>query len=183
MFPLDADDRLEPGALAALADALERAPTRGFAWGDYVLFGDQEGRYRSPERWLPWTLTYVNPYPVSSLIRRRRSSAPGGWRMRAYEDWDLWLRFAGRGLEGARVERVVYRRRLHGEARLLAGARRRHQQLYEELQRRNAERVRAPRASCAARAPPRCGSALAYPVLFGARTVVPSASRRSCSAR
>ena len=172
VYPLDADDRLEPGALAAMADALEADPSLGFVWGDYVLFGEQGGRYRSPERWLPWTLTYVNPYPVSSMFRREVLEGAGGWEGRAYEDWDLWLRLVGEGVEGARIDRVVYRRRLHGEGRLLVQARRRHQQLYEELQRRNAE-VFARRAELRLRERPAPWKRLVYPILFGPRKIVP----------
>jgi glycosyltransferase involved in cell wall biosynthesis len=172
VYPLDADDRLEPGALAAMANALDGNPALGFAWGDYVLFGDQSGRYRSPDRWLPWTLTYVNPYPVSSMFRREVLERAGGWVGRAYEDWDLWLRLIGQGVEGARVDRIVYRRRLHGESRLLVQARRRHQELYAELQRRNAE-VFARRAELRVTERPAAWKRAVYPVLFGPRKVVP----------
>ena len=172
VFPLDADDRLEAGALAAMADALEVRPGAAFAWGDYMLFGDQTGRYRSPSRWLPWTLTYVNPYPVCSLFRRTTLERAGGWQMRSYEDWDLWLRLVGLGLEGMRVDRVVYRRRLHGDSRLLAAARREHQRLYAEIQGRN-DGVFARRAELRAFERPAPWKLAVYPVLFGPRKVVP----------
>ncbi len=174
VYPLDADDRLEPGALAAMADALEREPGAGFAWGDYVLFGDQAGKYRSPDRWLPWTLTYVNPYPVCSMFRRDVLEQAGGWVGRAYEDWDLWLRLVGRDVWGLRVDRVVYRRRLHGDSRLLAQARRRHQELYAELRRANAG-VFARRDELRRRERPAAWKRAVYPVLFGSRSVVPVA--------
>lgn len=172
VYPLDADDCVEAGALAEMADALDRHPDAGFVWGDYVLFGDQEGRYRSPDRWLPWTLTYVNPYPVCSMFRRDVLERAQGWRGRAYEDWDLWLRLVGQGVTGVRVDRVVYRRRLHGEHRVLAGDRSRHRDLYEELQRRNAA-VFAERSELRARERPATWKLAAYPVLFGSRKVVP----------
>jgi glycosyltransferase involved in cell wall biosynthesis len=172
VYPLDADDRLEPNALAAMADKLDLCVEAGFVWGDYVLFGDYGGRYRSPERWLPWTLTYVNPYPVSSMFRREVLERAGGWAGRAYEDWDLWLRLVGQGVEGVRIDRVVYRRRLHGEGRLLVQARDRHQQLYAELQRRNAD-VFARRSALREREHPAAWKRAVYPVLFGPRKYVP----------
>jgi glycosyltransferase involved in cell wall biosynthesis len=172
IYPLDADDRLEPGALATMADRLDRVPDAAFTWGDYLLFGQQTGRYRSPERWLPWTLTYVNPYPVCSMFRRSTLEHMGGWHGRAYEDWDLWLRLAGEGLSGVRTDQVVYRRRLHGDARLLQQARRRHQELYRELQRRNAG-VFARRAELRREERPAGWKLLVFPVLFGPRKVVP----------
>jgi len=171
VYPLDADDRLDAGALAAMADALAARPEAGFAWGDYELFGDQSGRYRAPDRWLPWTLTYVNPYPISSLFRREVLERVGGWEGR-YEDWDLWLRLAGSGIEGIRVDRVVYHRRLHGDGRRLASDRRRHQALYAELKRRNAS-VFAGRGHLRRLERPARWKRAVYPVLFGRRAVVP----------
>lgn len=174
VYPLDADDRLERNALTAMADVLDDDRDAGFAWGDYILFGDYPGRYRSPDRWLPWTLTYVNPYPVCSMFRREVLERVGGWSGRAYEDWDLWLRLVGHGVEGVRVDRAVYQRRLHGEARLLVQARRRHQRLYAELQRRNAE-VFARRDELRERERPAAWKRAVYPVLFGSRKIVPIA--------
>ncbi len=172
VYPLDADDRLEPGALAAMADTLERHPEAGFAWGDYALFGDRVGHYRSPDAWLPWTLTYVNPYPVSSMFRRATIEHAGGWQGRAYEDWDLWLRLVGMGITGVRVDRVVYRRRLHGDSRLLQQARRHHQELYSTIQQRNPE-VFKRRPELRGTERPALWKVAVYPVLFGPRTVVP----------
>jgi glycosyltransferase involved in cell wall biosynthesis len=48
VYPLDPDDLLEPGALRAMADLLERNPEIGFVWGDYALFGDYEGAIARP---------------------------------------------------------------------------------------------------------------------------------------
>jgi hypothetical protein len=163
---------LEPGALAAMADELERHPDAGFAWGDYVLFGEGSGRYKAPDRWLPWTLTYVNPYPVCSMFRRTALERAGCWEGWAYEDWDLWLRLTGLGIGGVRVDRTVYRRRLHGDPRLLTTARKRHGELYEEIRRRNAG-VFAQRAQLRREERPAAWKLLVYPVLFGARKVVP----------
>ena len=181
VYPLDADDLLDPGALRALADTLERHPDAGFAWGDYTLFGDYDGSYRAPSRWLPWTLTYVNPYPVSSMFRRSVLERAGDWRgapgaqlvgAHGYEDWDLWLRLVRCGVEGVYAGRSVYRRRLHGGSRLLAHARRRHQELYRELVARNAE-VFERRTLLRGSERPAFWKPVVYPILFGARTVVP----------
>lgn len=181
VYPLDADDLLEPGALGVMADQLDLHSEAGFVWGDYELFGDQRGAYRAPSRWLPWTLTYVNPYPVCSLFRREVLTRAGDWRGAAgarlvgahgYEDWDLWLRLVGLGIEGRHAGRVVYRRRLHGSGRLLAQARRRHQDLYEELVERNAD-VFARRDALRATERPARWKVAAYPVLFGPRNVIP----------
>jgi glycosyltransferase involved in cell wall biosynthesis len=172
VYPLDADDLLEADALGVMADALDRNPELKFVWGDYTLFGDYEGRYRSPDRWLPWTLTYVNPYPVCSMFRREILELAGGWKGRAYEDWDLWLRLIGLGVHGARVDHLVYKRRLSGENRLLRHARRRHQELYAWLQQSNAD-VFARREQLRRQERPAFLKRLGYPILFGPRKYVP----------
>lgn len=181
VYPLDADDLLEPGALRAMVDTLELNPSAGFAWGDYTLFGDYKGSYRAPTRWLPWTLTYVNPYPVSSLFRRSVLERAGDWRgapgaelvgAHGYEDWDLWLRLVALGVEGVYARRSVYRRRLHGSSRLLAQARQKHQALYRELAERNPA-VFEQRSALRASERPAIWKPLVYPVLFGPRSVVP----------
>jgi glycosyltransferase involved in cell wall biosynthesis len=172
VYPLDADDLLEPGALGAMADRLEQEPDADFTWGDYVVFGEYDGRYRSPDRFLPWTLTYVNPYPVSSMFRRSALSRAGGWEGRAYEDWDLWLKLVRMGASGVRTDRVVYRRRLHGRGRLLGQARRRHGELYGQIVERNRD-VLARRRQLRASERPAAWKRVVYPLLFGPRNIVP----------
>jgi glycosyltransferase involved in cell wall biosynthesis len=174
VFPLDTDDLLEPGALAMLADVLEQHPDAGFAWGDYLLFGDQQGRYRAPSRFLPWSLTYVNQYPICSLVRRSALLAVGGYPDRGYEDWSLWLKFAERGFDGAYASRLVYRRRLHGTARRGPDDRRRHEHLFAQLEARHPG-VFAARADLRRRERPALWKRAAYPVLFGRRAVIPFA--------
>jgi glycosyltransferase involved in cell wall biosynthesis len=57
VFPLDADDVLESGALAALADALDRHPEASAAWGDEPTFGRIEVDVRTPDHLDPWLVT------------------------------------------------------------------------------------------------------------------------------
>jgi Glycosyl transferase family 2 len=172
LFPLDADDQLEPGALGALADLLERHPEAGAAWGDYALFGDYDGRYRAPGRFLPWSVTYVNQYPVCSLFRRAALERLGGWADRGYEDWGVWLGLVEHGLGGVHAPRVVYRRRLLHGGRAGLEDRRRHQALYAELQARHPAAF-ARRAELRRQERPPRWKRVVYPVLFGSRSVVP----------
>lgn len=173
VYPLDADDLLEPGALKAMADVLEGHPRAGFTWGDYVVFGDYDGHYRAPKEFLPWTLTYVNPYPVCSLFRRTVLERAGGWqRPWGYEDWDLWLRLIELEVTGVCSGRVVYRRRLHGDSRMLVSARRRHKELYSELTLRNIG-LMARREELRSLEMPAAWKRLLYPIVFGSRSILP----------
>lgn len=114
VYPLDADDLIAPGALTALADALDAAPAAKMAWGDVEIFGQFTGRVAGARSFDPWQLTYVSEIPVASLMRRDALLAAGGWQLRGYEDWDLWMTYAERGWDGVYVGRTVIRHRQHG---------------------------------------------------------------------
>lgn len=153
VYPLDADDLLVPGALAALADALDADPAAKLAWGDVEIFGDFEGRVAGARSFDPWQLTYVSEIPVASLLRRDALLEAGGWQLRGYEDWDLWMAFAERGWRGVYVGRPVIRHRQHGRrlvasmldsfGAVYAGLRERHLPLFE-ARRANWRRSDAP---------------------------------------
>ena len=153
VFPLDADDVLARGALGALADALDRQPVAKIAWGDVEIFGDFEGRVAGARSFDAWQLTYVSEIPVASLLRRDALLEVGGWQLRGYEDWDLWMTFAERGWDGVYVPRTVIRHRQHGRrlagsmlssfGTVYAGLRERHRPLFE-ARRSNWRRSRAP---------------------------------------
>jgi len=117
---LDSDDLVAPGALTVMADALDADPRAVAAWGDVEIFGIGRGRYRvgSPAALDAWLTTYVNDFPLASLLRRDALLSVGGWQPgTAYEDWDLWMAFAERGSSGVRVPRVVEIHREHAGRR------------------------------------------------------------------
>src|SRR5438067_12035461 len=64
VFPLDADDEVVPGALAALADALDAAPEAALTWGDIEVWGELEAGLAVARALDPWLLTYLNDVPV-----------------------------------------------------------------------------------------------------------------------
>src|SRR5436853_1473565 len=137
VFPLDADDAVVPGALAALADALDAAPDAALAWGDVEVWGEVEAELAVARSLDPWLLTYLNDVPVASLLRRSALEAVGGWSMGSgYEDWDLWLAVAERGYTGVHVPRTTlrYRRRT---GRMLDDCTPQHAALYANLRRRH----------------------------------------------
>jgi glycosyltransferase involved in cell wall biosynthesis len=141
IFPLDGDDKVAPGALEALADALDADPDAVLAWGDVVFFGMSQSAIRlpTPKQLDPWYITYVNEIPEASMIRRTALLATPGWELTfGYEDWDLWLSLAGRGGKGVRVNRVAEIHRLHAPRRM-AYLFTHHRQLEENLRARHAQ--------------------------------------------
>lgn len=139
VFPLDADDLLESGALRRLADTLDAAPRAAVAWGDVRIFGDFDLALRPAASLDPWRITYVNEIPGTSLVRRSALVEAGGWSVRrAYEDWDLWLSLAERDWEGVYVPGPMLAYRRHGN-RMLGDAVAIHGELAAELRRRHPE--------------------------------------------
>lgn len=137
VFPLDADDMLEPGILRRLADALDAAPQAGVAWGNVRIFGDFELALRPAPVLDPWKLTFVNEIPGTSLVRRSALLEVGGWQVRrAYEEWDLWLSFAERGWDGVYVPAPMLQYRRHGQ-RMLGDAIAIHEELAAEVRGRH----------------------------------------------
>lgn len=141
VFPLDADDMLQPGALARMAAALDRDPAAVACYGDYLEFGDHMLLRTTPARLDPYRLAYRNEYPVTALFRRTALAEVGGWReisppIAGYEDWDLWMTFADAGAEATRLEpgEISYRRRVRQDS-MLTSARNHHRDLYRKLRR------------------------------------------------
>ncbi len=133
VMPLDADDLLGRGALRRLADALDAAPDAAAAWGDVELFDDIELRLQMPRSLDPWVLTYLNEIPGTSMLRRSAVLEAGGWRLRGgYEDWDLWMSLAERGLDGIYVPGLMLRYRRTG-GRMNADAITRHAVIHRRL--------------------------------------------------
>jgi glycosyltransferase involved in cell wall biosynthesis len=176
VYPLDSDDRLVGGALAEMADALDRRPDAGFAFGDIEVFGDFRGLYPSPDEFSLWAQTWANFIPVGSLIRRSALQQVGAWESlgpdvpSGYEDWDLWLKLGEAGWTGVRVPGTVYQRRRVKGARMLGRARPRHRDLLRRLRERHPGSFGRRRALARDENVP-LRRRLAYPVIFSMRNM------------
>jgi len=134
---LDADDLEAPGALAALADALDADPAASLAWGDVQNFGDNAVLRRLGRTLDPWLVTYVNELPADAMVRREALLEAGGWEVNGgYEDWDLWMALAERGARGIHVPVLTGRYRVRA-ARMLGETQRRHGAQFELLRSRH----------------------------------------------
>jgi glycosyltransferase involved in cell wall biosynthesis len=116
---LDADDRLRPGALAALRPPLDADPELGFAYGYAEFFGDWSGRLAFPD-YEPYRLLYRAIVSATSLIRRAAFDQVGGFDadVPGYEDWDFYLGCLEHGWTGSRVAEVVLDYRRHAGSRV-----------------------------------------------------------------
>jgi glycosyltransferase involved in cell wall biosynthesis len=122
----DADDAWAPGSLAPRLTALHDDPGAALAFGRATIVGP-DGR-ATAERWtqpaggahegeaLASWLYEANPLCTSSVVLRRAAlEGAGGFAagLRVAEDWDLWLRLAGRGARFRCVPDAVVRYRRH----------------------------------------------------------------------
>ena len=138
VFVLNSDDLVEAGALAALADALDRSPEHAFAFGWIRMFGDLDALVRQPP-WNPWILLHSNRWAISSLYRRTALEQVGGFPdSQGYEDWGLLLAMAERDLHGVLVPRLVLHYRQHGAGRRNRAAMTHLRSNYAALRRRHA---------------------------------------------
>jgi glycosyltransferase involved in cell wall biosynthesis len=156
VLPLDADDRLVPGALRLLRAELERNRRAVAAWGSARHFGSLDFVQLSLQSLDPWQLTYQNHLPLSALYRRAAVLRAGGWQLEGgYEDWDLWMTLAEAGYEGVGIVAVTGAYRVEPGRRISRSSSRhgeRCRRLRERHPRLYAERGRLRRRSPAPRA-------------------------------
>jgi glycosyltransferase involved in cell wall biosynthesis len=113
---LDADDRLERHAVALLLYALQCNRAAAYAYPYQRLFGDQELVWAT-QSFNAFDLLWSNHPTVCALTRRRAFEDVGGYRPEfrtGYEDWESFVRLAGRGHYGLCVPAPVFEYRRHG---------------------------------------------------------------------
>jgi glycosyltransferase involved in cell wall biosynthesis len=115
----DSDDLMEPGAVAALADALDANEQASAVWGDVQTFGTTTFVIPTALGLDPWLITYTNCVLGSGVLFRRSALLEtGGWQLSTgFEDWDLWMALAERGHSALHIDRVVFRYRRDGTGR------------------------------------------------------------------
>lgn len=119
VFPLDADNAVEPDCLRLLADRLG-ASTASAAHPTLHHFGDRVKR-RPAKAWSPERLARGNYIDAMAVVRKSAWAAVGGYRKGAFtgwEDYDLWCRFVERGLWSEAVPGAVARYRVHAGSML-----------------------------------------------------------------
>jgi glycosyltransferase involved in cell wall biosynthesis len=150
VHPLDADDRLAPGALRTLADALDANPQAAAAWGDYRTFGVSDCHFPTAPRLDPWRITFLDEIPGTTMVRREAIEAVGGWDAVGYEDWDFWMRLAEHGFDGVGVGELTLLYREHETPRLLADTVAEHDRRFGTLRTRHARLFAARRRNWSA---------------------------------
>ncbi len=116
VMQLDADDRLEPDAIARLVAALRADPTADIAHCDAREFGEGDARLAAVPRVSLARLRRGNCLNYCALLRRDLFLRLGGYRdiRGGYDDWDLWLSAAEAGARFTHVAAPLLRYRRHG---------------------------------------------------------------------
>lgn len=121
VFPLDADNTLEPDCLRRLHDRL-RGSTASAAHPTLRHFGDS--RRRKPARpWSPERLARGNYIDAMALIRKSAWALAGGYtrgRFVGWEDYELWCKFVEHGLWSVATPEAVAGYRVHSRSMLRA---------------------------------------------------------------
>jgi glycosyltransferase involved in cell wall biosynthesis len=142
LIPVDADDRLAPGALAELKRGLQDASQRdgavGFSYGYAKFFGDWDAVLRTPP-YDGFKLLYRHMIGATCLMKRELFEDVGGYdpEFRGYEDWEFWLNALEHGWRGHNVGEVVLEYRRHGQT-MLSDARREYRKWYRRLRAKHA---------------------------------------------
>ena len=125
LLALDADDRLAPGALALLRQALVEHPGAGFAYGHQRFFGAWSGAMRLPP-YDPLRLLDRHLIGPTALMRAELVRDTGGYdpAFALYEDWELWLSALAHGWRGVHVDAVTHEYRQHAGSKLATDRRR-----------------------------------------------------------
>jgi GT2 family glycosyltransferase len=112
---LDCDDELEPGYLHAMMSAVKSGDGKNellYPKVRYVHEGDTPEAIstRKPVVLVRKPLWQGNFMVIGTLVRREIFKKVGGFRdLRAYEDWDLWIRCWMKGCDVRLVPGAIYR--------------------------------------------------------------------------
>lgn len=120
---LDADDKIEPGFVQALADTLDSDPSLGIAFAALRMMNAQ-GELGNVSNWPSgWNydnqLGQFNQVPTCCMFRREAWARAGGFR-KAYspaEDAELWTRIGALGYGGKQAtDKPLFLYRLHDQS-------------------------------------------------------------------
>lgn len=139
VLPLDADDWLEPDAVATLLGSLQASSGASFAFSHMQLEGEARGvlakSYNSFEQ------LFLNQLPYSLLMPKEIWKKVGGYdetMRRGYEDWEFNIKLGINGYYGVVVPRPLFHYRVTSGGMLLSRSNSLHGELWREIQDKHA---------------------------------------------
>jgi glycosyltransferase involved in cell wall biosynthesis len=135
ILPLDSDNRIRSAYVAEGVKWLAQNPKAGVVYGDAEYFGEKTGKWKVPEFNLRM-LVMGNSIDACALYRREVWESIGGYDEKmpwmGWEDWDFWLRVAGRGWKFMHLDRTAFDYRVRGSS-MLAETDRHHKELVKYI--------------------------------------------------
>lgn len=137
ILPLDADDALYPHALESYVAEIERHPEVAVVYANVQLFG-LDDRVLVVPQFDPYRILFANHVPVCSLFRRRAWEHVGGYTevLRAYEDWEFWIKLSEAGFAFRRIDDVLNLYNVH-EGSMIFRVRAQWKSLVADIRRRH----------------------------------------------
>ncbi|OGT93506.1 MAG: hypothetical protein A2286_10585 [Gammaproteobacteria bacterium RIFOXYA12_FULL_61_12] len=143
VLPLDADDWIEPEAIAVFMQAIESTAHSGFAYCDTQLEGEASEVLRKSYNF--FEQLSLNQLPYCLLMPRRLWVEAGGYdetMRQGYEDWEFNIRLGTLGYFGLRVPQTMFHYRVSSSGMLISKSNRLHGTLWSQIQARHAETYR-----------------------------------------
>jgi glycosyltransferase involved in cell wall biosynthesis len=138
IFPLDADDWIEPNTLLLLMAAIDSDPTASFSYSIMQLEGEASGvldkNYNFFEQ------LFLNQMPYSILLPKKLWIEIGGYdeHMKSgYEDWDFNIRLGIKNHYGVVVDKPLFHYTVSKNGMLLSRSTRLHGELWASIQSKN----------------------------------------------
>lgn len=119
LLPLDGDDVIEPGYLAATVPVLREHPEIAIVSTQAEYFGGRSGLMRLPDPSLPWMVA-ENSIHNTSLFRRADFERLGGYDedlRTGFEDHEWWVRLLLDGGKARLLDEVLFRYRIQPSSR------------------------------------------------------------------
>jgi glycosyltransferase involved in cell wall biosynthesis len=138
VFPLDSDDTVEPRFVEKALAALRADPRAGYACSQLRVRGAVDGVLRKQYNF--FEQLFSNQLPYCLLLPKDTWKSVGGYdeTMRnGYEDWEFNIRLGEHGHFGAVVAEPLFVYHVKDEGMLRALSRRRHAELWREIQQRH----------------------------------------------
>jgi glycosyltransferase involved in cell wall biosynthesis len=122
ILPLDSDNRLRDAYLNEGVSLLKKNLSVGVIYADAQYFGEGSGRWYVPDFNL-LSLIRMNFIDTCALYRRKLWEELGGYddkkSLIGVEDWDFWLRLAGRGTTFVHLDKIGFDYRVRANSQIV----------------------------------------------------------------
>lgn len=118
IFPLDADDKIEPELFEKSMAAFERDADIGIVYCEARYFGALDGQWILPE-YSKEEILKNNVIFASAVFRKVHWQAVGGYNINmvyGFEDWDFWLALTELGLKVYKIPEVLFHYRIKAQS-------------------------------------------------------------------